>query len=182
MSAKPKVKPKPHPTGAKREPLRFPRPDHEKIIVKFCGGIYPYVEPPRIQADVLRGHVLLALSKMQPLIQAKVWANAQRIAASEDINAEAAAIESGMSEAEKLALKGGSLLATADMFEAVALACRLDMVARQIAENSYKHGELEAAFWIIAGAIMRPFGGMRKDSVGTNPTVTASTSTATDTP
>jgi hypothetical protein len=181
MSAKPKTKPKPHPTGAKREPLRFARPDHERLVIKFCGGYYPYVEPPRIKADVLRGHVLMALAKMQPHVQAKVWQNAERIAASEDKTKEAAIIEAGMSDSEKIALKAGSLLATADMFEAVALACNLDHIARTVAENSYKHAELEAAFWLIAGAIMLPFGGTPSGSGSTSRTKTASTSTETGT-
>jgi len=166
-----KSRPKPHPTQQAPE-LRIPRPDHERIVIRFCGGSYPYVEPPRIRADVIRGHIMVALSKMQPTAQESVWRNAERIACATDINAEAARLNAEMTEAQKLALVGGGLVATPDMFEAVALALQLDPMARQVAENSYQSAELLQAFWLLAGAIMRPFGGTKSGTAKPSPTQT----------
>ena len=164
----------------KKEGNTIPSPEHGGIKVRFCDTDYVFRQPRRLDADEMKGHIFKILAKMTDPIPDISLCLSEKVAASDDIETDAMAIASDMSETEKVATIGGQYLATRDMFNFICLALNIKAGARAYAEDHYDHAEMVQIYIVLQGALLRPRGGIGKDMETTDKAQTPTDSTDTE--
>jgi hypothetical protein len=156
------------------EPPKIPTPDHAPVTVSLSGNVYEYTEPAsKLKHDKLQGMFFLAAAKMNQTMEARVLNNyARRSAESDNPEKEAQVIQREMQEQHSALIGAGALLAIEEIFNAVCAGLNLSPGARSYLEDHYETQELFAAYGVLLGLIMRPFGGTRKGIAPTRPTMT----------